>query len=133
MTRGGACRFVGEPTRYDSPVQITMAVLFTLVMVEGVFSRPASGRNAARIPNRDSAAFAEVGRLDVGRPNAGANLPFGDGLRHCLAMALARAEAEIVLDQDVQRFGHMVLVREPLARSRFVLRGYETITTDAKR
>ena len=48
-------------------------------------------------------------------------------------MALARAEAEIVLDQDVQRFGHMVLVREPLARSRFVLRGYETITTDAKR
>jgi cytochrome P450 len=110
-----------------------MAVLFTLVMVEGVFSRPASGRNAARIPNRDSAAFAEVGRLDVGRPNAGANLPFGDGLRHCLAMALARAEAEIVLDQDVQRFGHMVLVGEPLARSRFVLRGYETITTDAKR
>lgn len=125
---------VDELTRYDSPVQMAMRVVLEPTEVDGVLM-PAGDQVITLLgsANRDPAVFADPNRLDLSRPNANANLSFGGGIHHCLGMALARTEAEIVLGQAVRRFGSMSLVEEPTARARFVLRGYENIRMEAAR
>jgi cytochrome P450 len=53
--------------------------------------------------SNDPSAFADPGRLDVGRqPNS--HLGFGWGIHHCLGAALARLEAEVAIRRVVERF-----------------------------
>ena len=89
---------VDELTRYDSPVQMAMRVLLEPTEVEG-FTLPAGDQVITLLgsANRDPAVFTDPDRLDLSRPNAHANVSFGGGIHHCLGMALARTEAEIML------------------------------------
>ena len=124
---------VDELVRFDSPVQLGMRVMLEPTLVEGVeipaFDQVICILGAA---NRDPAVFEDPDRLDLTRPNAGANMSFGGGIHHCLGMALARTEAEIVLGSLVRRFDTIDLVEEPDMRARFVLRGYEKILISAR-
>jgi cytochrome P450 len=59
----------------------------------------------------------------VGRSEA-PPLSFGSGIHHCLGAALARLEAQIVLDRLLERFGTIELVGdEPRYRDSLTLRG----------
>jgi cytochrome P450 len=73
--------------------------------------------------NRDPARFHDPDRLDVGRSEA-PPLSFGSGIHHCLGAALARLEAQIVLDRLLDRFARIELVGgEPRYRDSLTLRG----------
>lgn len=123
---------VDELTRFDSPVQMAMRVLLEPTEVDGVLI-PAGEQVITLLgaANRDPMVFDDPDRLDLSRSNAGANLSFGGGIHHCLGMALARTEAQIVLGELVKRYPRMSLVEEPEVRARFVLRGYEKIMVDS--
>lgn len=124
---------IDEITRYDSPVQIAMRVILEPTEIDGV-TVPAGDQVITLLgsANRDPAVFERPDELDLGRENAAMNLSFGGGIHHCLGMALARAEAEIVLGTLVANFD-VALVEEPPMRERFVLRGYEKIMVDVTR
>jgi len=123
---------VDELTRYDSPVQMAMRVLIEPTEIDGV--RAPAGDQIITIlgsANRDPAVFDNPDRLDLCRENAATHMSFGGGIHHCLGMALARTEAEIVLGALVRRFDNLQLQAEPESRPRFVLRGYESVVLSA--
>ena len=73
--------------------------------------------------NRDPAKFSDPDRLDVGRTEA-PPMSFGSGIHHCLGAALARLEAQVVLDRLLDRFGTFELVGgQPQHRDSLTLRG----------
>jgi len=123
---------VDELTRYDSPVQMAMRVLTEPTNVSGQLL-PAGEQVITLLgsANRDPLVFEDPDRLDLNRANPGANMSFGGGVHHCLGMALARTEAEIVLGAMIDRFDSLELVEEPSLRERFVLRGYDRIMVQA--
>ncbi len=124
---------VDEVLRYDSPVQIGMRVTIEPTEVEGV-TVPVDEQILILLgaANRDPAMFANPDQLDLGRQNAARNMSFGGGIHHCLGMALARAEGQIVLGSLVSRFSNLQLSDEPVLRERMVLRGYEQIMVDCR-
>lgn len=119
---------VDELLRYDSPVQIGMRVTLEPVTFDGV-TIPANDVVISVLgsANRDAAMFDTPDTLDLHRANAARNMSFGGGIHHCLGMALARVEGQIVLGSLARRFKHLELVEEPETRPRFVLRGYEAV------
>lgn len=123
---------VDELTRYDSPVQLAMRVLIEPTEIAGELVP--TGEQIITLlgsANRDPLVFDQPDRLDLARGNAAAHMSFGGGIHHCLGMALARTEAEIVLGAMVARFTTIDLVQEPETRTRIVLRGYEEILMSA--
>lgn len=62
--------------------------------------------------NRDDAAFAEGGRLDIHRENAREHLSFGFGIHYCLGAPLARLEARVVLEELSRRLPGLRLAAE---------------------
>ena len=119
---------VDELIRYDSPVQMAMRVLLEDTEVDGVVL-PAGDQVITLLgsANRDPNIFDNPEQLDLTRDNGGAHMSFGGGIHHCLGMALARTEAEILLSALVARFPDLALAEEPQLRDRFVLRGYNKI------
>lgn len=119
---------VDELLRYDSSVQFGMRVLLEDYPVAGqvipAFDQVLCILGAA---NRDPAVFENPDVLDLRRENSFANMSFGGGIHHCLGMALARTEGELVIGSLIRRFKNIELVEEPVLRERFVLRGYESI------
>ncbi len=119
---------VDEVLRYDSPVQIGMRVTVEPTELDGV-TIPAYDQVLTLLgaANRDPAIFEDPDRLDLGRANAARNMSFGGGIHHCLGMALARLEGQIVLGGLVDRFSSIELIEEPQISDRFVLRGFKRI------
>ena len=73
--------------------------------------------------NRDPAKFTDPDRLDIARAEA-PPLSFGTGIHHCLGAALARLEAQVVLDRLLDRFGTIELADDqPRHRNSLTLRG----------
>lgn len=118
---------VEELLRFDGPVQLTGRVPVEDIEV--------GGRSVSRFQpviallgaaNRDPAAFAEPGRLDLGRqPNQ--HFAFGRGIHFCLGAPLARLEGQIALGSLVRRFPGVRLAGEPRWRDQVVLRGLESL------
>ncbi len=115
---------VEELLRYDSPVQITARTTYEDVRVgDEVIEADSTVLALIGAANRDPARFSEPDRLDVGRAEA-PPLSFGSGIHHCLGAALARLEAQVVLDRLLDRFGTMELVGgQPEHRDSLTLRG----------
>lgn len=115
---------VEELLRYDSPVQIAVRTAYEDLTIGG--HRIESGSFVLALlgaANRDPAHFSDPERLDVGR-DEGAPMSFGGGIHFCLGAALARLEAQIVLDRLLDRFATMELVGGPPAhRDSLTLRG----------
>lgn len=115
---------VEELLRFDSPVQITARTAYEDLEIAG--HRIESGTTALVLigaANRDPARFTDPDRLDLGRAE-GPSLSFSSGIHYCLGAALARLEAQIVLDRLLDRFGAWELVGgEPRRRDSLTLRG----------
>ncbi len=115
---------VEELLRYDSPVQITARTAYEDIGIAG-HTVPSGSTVLALIgaANRDPARFTDPDRLDVGR-SEGPALSFGSGIHYCLGAALARLEAQTVLDRLLERFGTWELVGgQPQHRDSLTLRG----------
>jgi cytochrome P450 len=116
---------VEELLRYDSPVQITARTANEDIKIAG-YDILAGNTVLALLgaANRDPDRFTDPDRLDVTR-SEGPPLSFGSGIHHCLGAALARLEAQVVLDRLLDRFGAMELVGgQPAHRDSLTLRGF---------
>ncbi len=77
--------------------------------------------------NRDPRRWAEPGRFDVGRADAG-HLTFGGGIHFCLGAPLARLELETTLTELVRSEDELVILPPTARRPTFQFRGYEHLT-----
>lgn len=115
---------VEELLRYDSPVQITARTAYQDLTIAG--EPIEAGTTVLALlgaANRDPARFTDPDRLDVGRAES-PPLSFGSGIHHCLGAALARLEAQVVLERLLDRFAAMELVGgRPRHRDSLTLRG----------
>ena len=115
---------VEELLRYDSPVQLAVRTAYEDLSISGYRIEP-GGVVLALLgaANHDPARFRSPDRLDVGR-DEGAPMSFGGGIHFCLGTALARMEAQVVLDRLLDRFTTWELVGpEPAHRDSLTLRG----------
>ena len=122
---------IEEMIRFDSPLQLFERTAKTDVEL-GDVTVPAGGKVAALLgaANRDPAAFADPDRFDIGRhPNQ--HIGFGAGLHHCIGAPLARMELQISLPTLLRSCPGLELAAEPVRRSTFVLRGYESVPVTA--
>jgi cytochrome P450 len=115
---------VEELLRYDSPVQITARTTYSDVRLgDEVLEAESTVLALIGAANHDPAKFTDPDRLDVGRSEA-PPMSFGSGIHHCLGAALARLEAQVVLDRILDRFGTVELVGgQPQHRDSLTLRG----------
>lgn len=126
-----------EMLRMDSPVQFNVRVALDEVeLFDEVHRRGQAFLVLQASGNHDDAAFDESRTFDVTRYRVGdapAPLSFGWGAHHCLGAHLARAEAEVVFHELLERFDEIELDtgvlgnREPHYRPSFTLRGLETL------
>ena len=115
---------VEELLRFDSPVQIAVRTAYEDLSIGGRHIETGSVVLALLgAANHDPARFRHPERLDVGR-DEGAPMSFGGGIHFCLGAALARLEAQIVLDRLLSRFGTIELAGgPPTYRDSLTLRG----------
>ncbi len=121
-----------ELIRYDAPLQLFERTAIRDVEVAGVRLR--QGQPVAALmgsANRDEqvfngSGFADADRLDVRRdPNP--HVGFGMGLHFCLGAPLARMELAVSLRALLDRYPDLALDGQPVQRTTFVLRGYQSI------
>jgi cytochrome P450 len=62
--------------------------------------------------NHDGDVFPEPEAIDLHRPNAKSHLAFGHGIHFCLGAALARLEAQVVLEELTRRLPGLRLVED---------------------
>ncbi|HEX2063330.1 MAG TPA: cytochrome P450, partial [Acidimicrobiales bacterium] len=95
---------VEELLRYDSPVQINARTAYQDLLL-GDHHIDAGSTVIALLgaANRDPERFTDPDELDLGRSEA-SPLSFGSGIHYCLGAALARLEAQVVLDRLLERF-----------------------------
>jgi len=121
-----------ELIRYDAPLQLFERTAARDVEVAGVRLR--QGQQVAALmgsANRDEqvfsgTGFADADRLDVRRdPNP--HVGFGMGVHFCLGAPLARMELAVSLRALLDRYPDLTLSGQPVQRTTFVLRGYQSI------
>jgi cytochrome P450 len=122
---------IEEMIRFDSPLQLFERTARTEVDL-GDVTVPTGGKVAVLLgaANRDPAAFPDPDRFDIGRhPNQ--HIGFGAGLHHCIGAPLARMELQISLPTLLSRCPTLELADDPVRRSTFVLRGFESVPVSA--
>ena len=106
---------VTEMLRFDTSVTATVRGVARDTTIAGVELPAGSGVVVAlAAANRDPERFAEPDRFQVQRPD-NHPLSFGGGAHHCLGAALARMEAEAVLDRLVSDHPSVTPAYEALA------------------
>ena len=63
--------------------------------------------------NDDDSKFPDPRRLDIERPNVGANLSFGSGIHKCVGIALARMEIKVAAQEIIRRLKDIRLAVAP--------------------
>jgi cytochrome P450 len=107
-------RFVEEVLRMYPPVH----GLFRTAMKDAELSgtRVPAGSQLCVLyasANDDDAKFADPRRLDVERPNVGANITFGSGIHKCVGMSLARMEIKLAAQEFIRRLKDIRLAAPP--------------------
>jgi cytochrome P450 len=93
-----------ELLRYDSPVRVTSRVATTPCVLGGIeIARHDVVHLMLGAANRDLERFADLDRLDLGRPDV-RPLSFGAGIHRCVGAALARLELTALLPALAARF-----------------------------
>ncbi len=97
-------RFVEEVLRLHPPVHGLFRTAMRDVEVGGTMI-PAMSQICVMYAaaNYDAARFPDPERLDIGRPNVGANLTFGAGIHKCVGIALARMEVKVAAQEFIRR------------------------------
>lgn len=115
---------VEELLRHDSPVQINARTANDDIEVgDHLVEAGSTLLVLLGAANRDPERFVDPDRLDLGRAD-GSSLSFGSGIHYCLGAALARLEAQVVLDRLLDRFGTWELIGgQPRHRDSLTLRG----------
>jgi cytochrome P450 len=107
-------RFVEEMLRLEPPVH----GLFRTAMVDTVLGGtkvPAGSQLCVLYAsaNDDDSKFPDPRRLDIERPNVGANLTFGSGIHKCVGIALARMEIKVAAQEIIRRLKDIRLAVAP--------------------
>ncbi|MEV6580891.1 cytochrome P450 [Streptomyces sp. NPDC051582] len=105
----------------EETLRIATVLQFGLLRVAAepltIAGRPirAGDRVVLHLPaaNQDPARFADAGRFDPERLNAGRHLSFGHGPHHCPGDQLARVELRILLTTMLRRFPDLRLAGDP--------------------
>jgi cytochrome P450 len=125
---GADRRAIDELLRLVTPVQFTGRSMTTdlaiggAVLDEGSFVIALLGA-----ANRDPSVFENPTTLDLTRdPNP--QLGFGFGLHHCIGSALARLEAQVVLEEVMAATRHFAVTGPVRYRPNIVLRGLADLT-----
>lgn len=97
-------RFVEEVLRLHPPVHGLFRTAMRDVEVGGTMI-PAMSQICVMYAaaNYDAARFPDPERLDIARPNVGANLTFGAGIHKCVGIALARMEVKVAAQEFIRR------------------------------
>ena len=97
-------RFVEEVLRLHPPVHGLFRTAMKDVELSGT-RIPAMSQICVMYAsaNDDDAKFPEPRRLDIDRPNVGANLTFGSGIHKCVGIALARMEIKVAAQEFIRR------------------------------
>jgi cytochrome P450 len=118
---------VEEIVRYDAPIQSMARMVREPISLGGRTVKP--GRALLLLigsANHDALVFPDPGTFDVGRrPNP--HLAFGGGAHHCLGVALARLEGQVVLERLLTRFAEIEAAGPPVRRLHPNLRGYASV------
>lgn len=107
-------RFVEEVLRLHPPVHGLFRTAMRDVELGGA-TIPAMSQICVMYAsaNYDEAVFADPERLDIDRPNVGANLTFGSGIHKCVGIALARMEVKVAAQEIVRRLTDIRLAVPP--------------------
>ena len=105
-----ALNFVNEVLRLESPVQGLFRVVRKETELRGV-RLPKGARIMLRFAaaNRDARKYANPGRIDLHRANAGTHVAFGAGIHHCIGAGLARLEMRAAFTALAERLRRLDL------------------------
>ncbi len=118
---------VEEVLRYDPPVQIDGRFVFDDIDIDGVtIEKGSSLVTLLAGANRDPAVCDDPESFVVGRADSQI-LSFGSGIHFCLGAALARLEAQVVLERLIDRYECWEITAEPIWRPRITIRGVERL------
>lgn len=115
---------VEEVLRYDPPVHVTTRVAAADCTLAGL---PVPEGHLVHVmiaaANHDPAHLPDAGRLDLRRGTAPpGHLAFGGGVHYCIGAALARLEANVLLDAVVRRFPGLHVSSPPVWEPRVAFR-----------
>lgn len=118
---------VDEFLRFDAPLHLFDRTATQDTEIGGVMIQ--EGQKIASLlgsANRDETIFENADQLDLTRhPNP--HIGFGAGIHFCIGAPLARMEMTTSLPMLIEAFPQLVLVKPPVRRMTFVLRGYESV------
>ena len=131
----GLAELLSQPDRFDQlredPALIPTAVEELLRLVTPVFAWKRVTKCPAQVAgtdlpegsnllmllgsaNRDDRVFGDPDAIDLQRENAHKHLAFGHGIHFCLGAALARLEAQVVLEELTQRLANLRMTPQTL-------------------
>ncbi|MEQ8839880.1 MAG: cytochrome P450 [Acidimicrobiales bacterium] len=118
---------VEETLRFDPPVQLDARFAFDDIDIDGVtIEKGSSIITLLAGANRDPAVCDNPDDFDVGRTDVQL-MSFGSGIHYCLGAALARLEAQVVLERLLDRYGSWEITAEPVWQTRITIRGVERL------
>lgn len=116
---------VEEILRFDPPVQLDGRFVFEDIEIDGVtIEKGSSIITLLAGANRDPAICDNPESFDVTRDDVQL-MSFGSGIHYCLGAALARLEAQVVLERLLDRYEHWEITAEPVWQARITIRGVE--------
>lgn len=118
---------IEELMRWDTPLQMFERWVLEDIEVGGVvIPRGVEVALLFGSANRDPEVFDDPDRLDVGRAD-NPHISFGAGIHFCLGAPLARIELIESFGALMDRAPELELVREPVWKPGYVIRGLESL------
>ena len=119
---------VEEFLRFDAPLQLFERTALADTDIGGVTIK--TGQKIAALlgsANRDEKVFNDASSIDLTR-NPNNHIAFGGGIHFCLGAPLARLEMNRSLPALFEKFPAISIIKEPIQRQSFVLRGLQEIS-----